>query len=69
MKDKAIFQEDVLARCVFDCEKTVISHALVKTKGNQSAAARLLGTTIRMLTYRIHKYGIDCEQFRNVKEN
>ncbi|KUG24619.1 hypothetical protein ASZ90_005573 [hydrocarbon metagenome] len=69
MKDKIYSQEDVLARCVLDCEKTVIVHALVKTKGNQSAAARLLGTTIRILTYRIHKYGIDCEQFKNVKEN
>jgi Nif-specific regulatory protein len=69
MNNEVIAQEDVLARCVYDCEKTVIIHALAKTKGNQSAAARLLGTTIRILTYRIHKYGIDCRQFRNVQEN
>jgi transcriptional regulator with GAF, ATPase, and Fis domain len=45
---------------------------LSKTKGNQSAAARFLGTTKRILTYKIHKHGIDCEQFRlrrNVKEH
>jgi hypothetical protein len=24
----------------------------------------LLGTTKRILTYKVHKYGIDCEQFR-----
>jgi hypothetical protein len=46
-----------------DCEKAVIIHALARTKGNQSAAARLLGTTKRILTYKVHKYGIDCEQF------
>jgi Nif-specific regulatory protein len=62
-------QQNVLERCVFDCERTVIIHALIKSKGNQSAAARLLGTTRRILTYKIHKYGIDCEQFKKEKEN
>ncbi|MGP8154206.1 MAG: helix-turn-helix domain-containing protein [Smithella sp.] len=66
-------EENVLERCVSDCEKTVIIHALSRTKGNQSAAAVLLGTTKRILTYKIHKYGIDCEQFKekleDVKEN
>jgi Nif-specific regulatory protein len=56
--------ENVLERCVIDCEKTVNIHALTRTKGNQSAAARLLGTTRRVLDYKIHKYGIDCEQFK-----
>jgi Nif-specific regulatory protein len=57
--------ENVLERCVFDCEKAVISHALVRTKGNLSAAARLLGTTRRILTYKVYKYGIDYEQFKD----
>ncbi len=57
-------RENVLERCVFNCEKTVISNALVSTKGNISAAARLLGTTRRILTYKVHKYGIDYEQFK-----
>jgi Nif-specific regulatory protein len=56
--------ENILERCVVDCEKAVIIHALTRTKGNQSAAARLLGTTRRVLDYKIHKYGIDCEQFK-----
>ena len=56
--------ENMLERCVYDCEKTVIIHALTRTRGNQSAAAELLGTTKRILTYKVHKYGIDCEQFR-----
>ncbi|MEQ8160445.1 MAG: helix-turn-helix domain-containing protein [Smithellaceae bacterium] len=39
-------------------------HVLTKTKGNQSAAARLLGTTKNALLHKIHKYGIDCEHYR-----
>ena len=63
-KDKLNTGENVLERCVFDCEKAVISHALVRAKGNLSAAARLLGTTKRILTYKAHKYGIVYEQFK-----
>jgi len=63
-KDKAEYKENVLERCLCDCEKTIIIHALTRTNGNQSAAAELLGTTKRILTYKVHKYGIDCEQFR-----
>ena len=62
--DKLDTRENVLERCVFNCEKTVIIHALTRTKGNQSAAAELLGTTKRILTYKVHKYAIDCQQFR-----
>jgi Nif-specific regulatory protein len=62
--DKLETRENVLERCVFDCEQAVIIHALAKTKGNQTAAAELLGTTKRILSYKVHKYGIDCEQFR-----
>ncbi|MFZ2400058.1 MAG: helix-turn-helix domain-containing protein [Smithella sp.] len=65
-------REKVLERCVYDCEKTVIRHALTRTRGNQAAAARILGTTKRILAYKVHKYGIDCEEFKHgwsVKEN
>lgn len=71
-KDKFNTEKNTLQRFVFDCEKTVIRHALVRTKGNITAAARLLGTTRRVLTYKVHKYGIDYEQFKSgwsVKEN
>jgi Nif-specific regulatory protein len=57
-------QENKLQRFIFDCEKTVIHQALVRTKGNITAAARLLGTTRRILTYKVHKYGIDYEQLK-----
>jgi Nif-specific regulatory protein len=56
--------ENVLESCVSDCEKAVIIHALTRTNGNQTAAAKLLGTTRRILDYKIHKYRIDREQFR-----
>jgi Nif-specific regulatory protein len=67
--DKPHTGENVLERCVSDCEKTVIIHALTRTRGNQSAAAELLGTTKRILTYKVHKYGIDCEQFKEELED
>ena len=68
--DKLNTGENVLERCVFDCEKAVISHALVRAKGNLSAAARLLGTTKRILAYKVHKYRINFEQFKHeLKEN
>ncbi len=63
--DKLETGENVLERCVFDCEKTIIIHALTRTKGNQSATAKLLGTTKRILRYKVHKYRIDCEEFRS----
>jgi Nif-specific regulatory protein len=63
-KDKLNTDENILERCISDCERAVISQALVRTKGNLSAAARLLGTTRRIMTYKVHKYGIDCEQFK-----
>ena len=62
--DKLNTSENILERCVLDCEKAVISHALVRAKGNLSAAARLLGTTKRILSYKVHKYGIVYEQFK-----
>ncbi len=54
-----------------DCEKTVIMHALTRTNGDQTNAAALLGTTKRILAHKVHKYGIDCQQFKHktIKEN
>jgi len=63
--DKLNTRENMLARCVSDCEKTVIIHALKRTKGNRSDAAVILGTTKRVLAGKIHKYEIDCTQFES----
>jgi len=64
-KDKTYFRENALNRCVTDCEKTVIIHALRRAKGNPSDAAKILGTSKRILAGKIHKYEIDCTQFES----
>jgi transcriptional regulator with GAF, ATPase, and Fis domain len=56
--------EDLLRSNVADFEKHIIASALKRTGGNQSEAAKQLGTTKRILTYRIRKYGIDINAFR-----
>ena len=56
--------EDLLRSNVADFEKHIIASALKRTGGNQSEAAKQLGTTKRILTYRIQKYGIDINDFR-----
>ncbi|MGB5395553.1 MAG: sigma-54 dependent transcriptional regulator [Gammaproteobacteria bacterium] len=42
-----------------DQEKNSIMHALEKTRWNKTAAARLLGLSLRQLRYRLEKLGID----------
>ncbi len=61
--DKTTIGESQLKRCVSDCERTVILHALRRAGGNPSEAARMLGTTKRILSAKISKYRIDCTQF------
>jgi len=39
-------------------EKSLLLRALEQTRGNQTAAARLLGTTFRSFRYRLRKYGM-----------
>lgn len=63
--DKTYTRENSLERCVSDCERTVIIHALRRTKGNPSDAAEILGTTKHFLAGKIHKYEIDCTQFKS----
>lgn len=45
-------------------ERSLILEALKETRGNQSQAARLLGTTKRIVQYKIQKLGIDPAKFR-----
>ncbi len=56
---------NALERCVSDCEKMVIIHALRRTKGNKSDAAEILGITKYILASKIHKYEINCTQFES----
>jgi Nif-specific regulatory protein len=45
-------------------ERDLITDALKDVRGNQSQAARLLGTTKRIIQYKVGKYGIDPRRFR-----
>jgi Nif-specific regulatory protein len=44
---------------VENLEREMILEALKSTKGHQGNAAKQLGITLRMLGYKILKYGID----------
>lgn len=48
---------------VQDYEKKLIIESLKETRGNQSEAAKKLGTTKRVIQYRIHKLGIDYKRY------
>ena len=50
-------------------ERALILGALKETGGNQTRAAKLLGTTKRIIQYRIHKLGIDARQLRRNKSD
>ena len=45
-------------------ESDLIQDALKTTRGNRKRAAQLLNTTERILSYKVKKYGIDCDRFR-----
>ena len=64
MKRKAMAGDDDLLKVnVEDFERHIIVSALLRTHGNQSLAAKQLGTTTRIIAYRVQKYNIDLEQF------
>jgi Nif-specific regulatory protein len=45
-------------------ERGLIEDALKTSRGNRSAAARLLRTTERVLSYKVKKYGMDPARWR-----
>jgi Nif-specific regulatory protein len=45
-------------------ERGMIVDALKESRGNQSQAARILGTTKRIIQYKIQKLGIDPRRFK-----
>jgi Nif-specific regulatory protein len=54
-----------LAEAVAAYEKDIVLDALKTTRGNRAKAARLLGTTERIINYKVQKYTIDVDRFRN----
>jgi Nif-specific regulatory protein len=54
-----------LAEAVGAFESNLIQDALKTTRGNRARAARLLGSTERIINYKIRRYGIDPRRFRD----
>jgi len=57
-------KEDGLKNLIEAYERDLITDALKITFGNQSRAARLLGTSKRVINYKVQKYAIDLKHFR-----
>ena len=53
-----------LAEAVGEYEKDLILDVLKSARGNRARAARLLGTTERIIGYKVRKYGIEVGRFR-----
>ena len=53
-----------LAGAVENFERELIVEALKRTGGNQTKAARELDTSLRIINYKIHQYGIDPKKFK-----
>ncbi len=56
-----------LAAAVENFERELIVDSLKKARGNQTKAAQLLDTSLRIINYKIHKYGIAPNQFKGGK--
>jgi Nif-specific regulatory protein len=57
-------EQGKLSNIIESQERAIIIDALKETRGNQSQAAKLLGTTKRIIQYKIQKFGIDPWRFR-----
>jgi len=57
-------KEDGLKSIIEAYERDLITDALKITFGNQSHAARLLGTSKRVINYKVQKYAINLKPFR-----
>ena len=57
-------ETDKLGALIEAQERALIVDTLKETRGNQSQAARILGTTKRIVQYKIQKLGIDPGRFR-----
>ncbi len=64
IRDNEKKEQGKLKNVVESQERSLIIDALKETRGNQSKAAKLLGTTKRITQYKIQKFGIDPWQFR-----
>ena len=58
-------RKDTFDNLVAAYEKELIVDALKDTQGNQTEAADFLGTTKRIIQYKISKYNIDYTRFKH----
>jgi Nif-specific regulatory protein len=63
MKRDKSADDDLFKSAIADMERHIIVSALEQAGGNQTKAALQLGTTKRILAYRVRKYGIDTGLF------
>jgi Nif-specific regulatory protein len=59
--------KDTFKMLVQSYETSLIVDALKEAKGNQSNAAIILGTTKRVIQYKIHQYNIDYRKYAKIK--
>jgi Nif-specific regulatory protein len=52
------------AQAVENFERDLIIEALKQCNGNQTKAAERLDTSLRIINYKIHNYGIDPKQYK-----
>lgn len=71
MKDVSLQGErnDSFENMVAAYERSLILDALKDTNGNQTEAAKVLGTTKRIIQYKINKYQIDFSRYRRSEED
>jgi Nif-specific regulatory protein len=53
-----------LSESVEAFERDLLQDALKSSRGNCARAARVLGTTERIVNYKVRKYRIDADRFR-----
>ena len=60
-------RKDTFDNMVASYEREIIVDALKDARGNQTRAAQILGTTKRIIQYKVNKYGINYRRLRGTK--
>ncbi len=63
-EDETRIRRQSFADAVASFEKKLIMEALSETDGNQTRAAKLLNSSLRIINYKIKKYAIDTSTFK-----
>ncbi len=54
-----------LSEAAGDFERRLLEDALRTARGSKTRCASLLGTSERVVRYKVHKYGINCRMFKS----